>query len=149
MCVEGTSLSLHAQNRGVPIFASVQKNCQQLEHFDLSSSVCQSVCLNAGQIFVLVCTLYCPLIARHLINHMFYHFQSFPPTLTMKTAPRTTAIRCLSYKTFYQRHRCFAKISQGCFTQKVFLGILKPGNTKGGSITVPMTSCLTGLELAV
>ncbi len=25
----------------------------------------------------------------------------------------------------------------------------KPGNTKGGSITVPLTSCLTGLELAV
>jgi hypothetical protein len=24
-----------------------------------------------------------------------------------------------------------------------------PGNTKGGSITVPLTSCLTGLELAV
>jgi hypothetical protein len=25
---------------------------------------------------------------------------------------------------------------------------VKPGNTKGGSITVPLTSCLTGLELA-
>ncbi len=25
----------------------------------------------------------------------------------------------------------------------------KPGNTKGGSITVLLTSCLTGLELAV
>jgi hypothetical protein len=24
-----------------------------------------------------------------------------------------------------------------------------PENTKGGSITVPLTSCLTGLELAV
>jgi len=24
-----------------------------------------------------------------------------------------------------------------------------PGNTKGGSIPVPLTSCLTGLELAV
>jgi hypothetical protein len=23
------------------------------------------------------------------------------------------------------------------------------GNTKGGSITVPLTSCLTGLELAI
>jgi len=30
-----------------------------------------------------------------------------------------------------------------------FLKILKPGNTKGGSITVPLTSCLTGLESAV
>jgi hypothetical protein len=29
------------------------------------------------------------------------------------------------------------------------LGILTPGNTKGGSITVPFTSCLTGLESAV
>jgi hypothetical protein len=26
---------------------------------------------------------------------------------------------------------------------------LSPGNTKGGSITVPLTSCLTGLESAV
>ncbi len=26
---------------------------------------------------------------------------------------------------------------------------LTPGNTKGGSITVPLTSCLTGLESAV
>jgi hypothetical protein len=26
---------------------------------------------------------------------------------------------------------------------------LYPGNTKGGSIAVPLTSCLTGLELAV
>jgi hypothetical protein len=25
----------------------------------------------------------------------------------------------------------------------------EPGNTKGGSITVPLTSCLTGLESAV
>jgi hypothetical protein len=25
----------------------------------------------------------------------------------------------------------------------------KPGNTRGGSITVPLTSCLTGLESAV
>jgi hypothetical protein len=25
----------------------------------------------------------------------------------------------------------------------------RPGNTKGGSITVPLTSCLTGLESAV
>ncbi len=27
--------------------------------------------------------------------------------------------------------------------------IVKAGNTKGGSITVPLTSCLTGLESAV
>ncbi len=27
--------------------------------------------------------------------------------------------------------------------------IAKPGNTKGGSITVLLTSCLTGLESAV
>jgi hypothetical protein len=27
--------------------------------------------------------------------------------------------------------------------------MVKPGNTKGGSITVPLTSCLTGLESAV
>jgi hypothetical protein len=27
--------------------------------------------------------------------------------------------------------------------------IVRPGNTKGGSITLPLTSCLTGLESAV
>jgi hypothetical protein len=27
--------------------------------------------------------------------------------------------------------------------------IVKAGNTKGGSITAPLTSCLTGLELLV
>jgi len=27
--------------------------------------------------------------------------------------------------------------------------LVEPGNTKGGSITVPLTSCLTGLESAV
>ena len=26
---------------------------------------------------------------------------------------------------------------------------MAPGNTKGGSITVPLTSCLTGLDLSV
>ncbi len=36
-------------------------------------------------------------------------------------------------------------------TLKVFLALsrLSPGNTKGGSITLPLTSCLTGLESAV
>jgi hypothetical protein len=27
--------------------------------------------------------------------------------------------------------------------------LVEPGNTKGGSITVPLTSCLTGFESAV
>ncbi len=27
--------------------------------------------------------------------------------------------------------------------------MVKPGNTKGGSITVPLTSCLTGLDKSV
>jgi hypothetical protein len=34
------------------------------------------------------------------------------------------------------------KKSIGCMNDK-------PGNTKGGSITVPLTSCLTGLESAI
>jgi len=29
------------------------------------------------------------------------------------------------------------------------LGYVTPGNTKGGSITVPVASCLIGLELSV
>jgi hypothetical protein len=32
---------------------------------------------------------------------------------------------------------------------KVLVSIVQPGNTKGGSITVPMTSCLTGLDWSV
>jgi hypothetical protein len=32
---------------------------------------------------------------------------------------------------------------------RVICGLVKPGNTKGGSITVPLTYCLTGLESAV
>ncbi len=32
--------------------------------------------------------------------------------------------------------------------QLSFNGMVRPGNTKGGSITVPLTSCLTGLESA-
>jgi hypothetical protein len=32
---------------------------------------------------------------------------------------------------------------------KSTLLMVNPGNTKGGSFTVPLTSCLTGLESAV
>ena len=35
------------------------------------------------------------------------------------------------------------------FLQFTPIGIIKGGNTEGGSITVPLTSCLTGLESAV
>jgi hypothetical protein len=35
------------------------------------------------------------------------------------------------------------------FSNSFSFSILQPGNTKGGSITVPLTSCLTGLESAV
>ncbi len=31
----------------------------------------------------------------------------------------------------------------------VFPGLTEPGNTKGGSITVPLTFCLTGLDQSV
>ncbi len=38
-----------------------------------------------------------------------------------------------------------ANVRLGCKT----LANIKPGNTKGGSITVPLTSCLTGLDKSV
>jgi hypothetical protein len=48
------------------------------------------------------------------------------------------------------------KLILGTWTFAGLVGILrrhyanvKPGNTKGGSIIVPLTSCLTGLESAV
>jgi hypothetical protein len=30
--------------------------------------------------------------------------------------------------------------------RKVFIGVIIAGNTKGGSITIPLTSCLIGLD---
>ncbi len=38
---------------------------------------------------------------------------------------------------------------EGQWIKTCLVGIVKSGNTKGGSITVPLNSCLTGLELAI
>ncbi len=38
----------------------------------------------------------------------------------------------------------FCKYSPRCFSSNQ-----QPGNTKGGSMTVPLTSCLTGLDKSV
>jgi hypothetical protein len=35
------------------------------------------------------------------------------------------------------------------WTDPIKAGVVSPGNTKGGSITVPLTSCLTGLDMYV
>jgi hypothetical protein len=43
-------------------------------------------------------------------------------------------------------HKFVLTFVSKCF---FFLAAVKPGNTKGGSITVQLTSCLTGLESAV
>jgi hypothetical protein len=42
-----------------------------------------------------------------------------------------------------------AKVATCTILLAIFLGTISAGNTKGGSITVPLTSCLTGLESAV
>jgi len=71
----------------------------------------------------------------------------------------------LKAKTFYKRwnflscslKRCMLEAEEGILYCHLRLdtewrkrtSILKPGNTNGGSITVPLTSCLTGLESAV
>ncbi len=68
--------------------------------------------------------------------------------------PSTWALPCNKarrqcYKTFFLLHRWFSQQigSQSyCFH---WSGIHKPGNTKKGSITVPLTSCLTGLDQSV
>ncbi len=47
---------------------------------------------------------------------------------------------------------CVSVLQNGffsCIHLPIEAGTDKPGNTKGGSITVLLTSCLTGLELAV
>jgi hypothetical protein len=38
-----------------------------------------------------------------------------------------------------------------CFSKRHYTSIIveQAGNAKGGSITVPLTSCLTGLQLAI
>ncbi len=59
------------------------------------------------------------------------------------------------YKTFYYGYLYIFYNKPGCLSlspissfQPQFANV-RAGNTKGGSITVPLTSCLTGLELAV
>jgi hypothetical protein len=42
---------------------------------------------------------------------------------------------------------CWLGSARPCIGNRSYNGIA--GNTKGGSITVPLTSCLTGLELVV
>ncbi len=55
----------------------------------------------------------------------------------------------------YQNQDHLCQESQTSKLRKKFMllqlsgGFVGPGNTKGGSITVPLTSCLTGLESAV
>jgi hypothetical protein len=62
------------------------------------------------------------------------------------------------YKTFYHRYlpRFHGDTVIMCYKAILPLQLLwngselpQSGNTKGGSITVPLTSCLTGLESAV
>ncbi len=55
---------------------------------------------------------------------------------------RTNKIHVLSYKT---NHSCRAN-SIEISTREIEGFKAAPGNTKGGSITVPLTSCLTGLD---
>jgi hypothetical protein len=38
------------------------------------------------------------------------------------------------------------KKTKKTYFEKKKIGIVRSGNTKGGSITVPLTSCLTGLD---
>ncbi len=47
------------------------------------------------------------------------------------------------------RNKLAAKLDIFLLGELCFPGMVRPGNTKGGSITVPLTSCLTGFESVV
>jgi hypothetical protein len=60
--------------------------------------------------------------------------------------------RCMDLVSFDTpgEYQLFAGIMrQGKYWGPRFKRIDTPGNTKGGSITVPLTTCLTGLEFAI
>jgi hypothetical protein len=59
--------------------------------------------------------------------------------------------RELTYWNWTKSSRCQILPKYILHSGKISLTVrpLQPGNTKGGSITVPLTSCLTGFELAL
>ncbi len=74
---------------------------------------------------------------------------AFSFATTVQTTPVFTNI-CLDIcgqpLSYYDRRDCICyHAAQGA---KASRQTVATGNTKGGSITVPLTSCLTGLELA-
>ncbi len=73
----------------------------------------------------------CPLIVPHLPRHFgfFFYFLQWPPTVLVR-----------------QTRQAVRAINQTIFP---LMSMAIAGNTKGGSITVPLTSCLTGLESAL
>jgi hypothetical protein len=54
-----------------------------------------------------------------------------------------------SFSQGQQLNNCWADILTACRYSTSCPQLAPAGNTKGGSITVPLTSCLTGSELAV
>jgi hypothetical protein len=70
--------------------------------------------------------------------------------------PFTAAVAAAEKKTFSYNSDtcCIFSLEEGLLKKRLcnvirFERIFVTGNTKGGSITVPLTSCLTGLKLAV
>jgi hypothetical protein len=62
-------------------------------------------------------------------------------------ADSKTQFRPKDEKTSYQEQTYFLKMTRA--SNKIEYRIARPGNTVGGSINVPFTSCLTCLDLSV
>ncbi len=54
-----------------------------------------------------------------------------------------------SIELYFYKKLALLSLKQSTIKKQLFKLLLLPGNTKRGSITVPLTSCLTGLDSSV
>ncbi len=81
---------------------------------------------------------------HNVIKQIFWSsFFKSDPDSRQQTSPFST---CCFHFEWKVDGSIFTKLSKNIFWSWLWV---RPGNTKGGSITVPLTSCLTGLESAV
>jgi len=79
---------------------------------------------------------------KFILQQYLFHFRrNYTSSDAITIAQKAITQKTVSKKSVGIRYRCTAVLNRGVRVQ--------PGNTKGGSITVLLTSCLTGLESAV
>jgi hypothetical protein len=80
-------------------------------------------------------------ILQQYLFHFRRNYTSYLSSDAITIAQKAITQKTVSQKSVGIRYRCTAVLNRGVCVQ--------PWNTKGGSITVLLTSCLTGLESAV